>query len=169
MIVVAIIGILAAVAIPAFMKYVRRAKTNEAVLNIRKIYENSRSYFFDERMRQGSTTALSPQFPDSEALTPAADCCFSPGGKCPADGPATWQTPTWQGLNFSVDDPHYYRFAYESTGTAGAGVGSVFTARAVGDLDCDGTFSTFEMIGTFVAAQHEVTGSSGIYKLNDLE
>ena len=37
MIVVAIIGILAAVAIPAFLEYMKRGKTTEASLNLNKI------------------------------------------------------------------------------------------------------------------------------------
>ena len=44
MIVVAIIGILAAVAIPAFMKYIRRSKTVEATMNVRKLFDSSVSY-----------------------------------------------------------------------------------------------------------------------------
>ena len=39
MIVVAIIGILAAVAIPAFINYMRRAKTTEATLGIDRMFE----------------------------------------------------------------------------------------------------------------------------------
>lgn len=39
MVVVAIIGILAAVAIPAFMKNARKAKTAEATTNVKKMYE----------------------------------------------------------------------------------------------------------------------------------
>ena len=39
MVVVAIIGILAAVAIPAFMKNARKAKTAEAVTNVKKLYD----------------------------------------------------------------------------------------------------------------------------------
>jgi type IV pilus assembly protein PilA len=167
MIVVAIIGILAAVAIPAFIKYVRRAKTVEAVQNLRRIYESSRSYFLDERQSQGSFTAYIPQFPDTEVTTPAANCCFSAGQKCLTPG-AAWQSPTWNGLNFSLDDPHYYRYDYESTGTAGAGFGSRFTARARGDLDCDNNLSTFEMIGFYNPGQHEVEGSA-VYKNLELE
>ena len=45
MIVVAIIGILAAVAIPAFMKYIRRSKTVEATMNLRKLFDSSVAYF----------------------------------------------------------------------------------------------------------------------------
>ena len=49
MIVVAIIGILASVAIPAFMKYIRRSKTVEATMNIRKMFDATVSYFASER------------------------------------------------------------------------------------------------------------------------
>ena len=48
MIVVAILGILAAVAIPAFLKYIKRSKTTEATMNIRKMYDSSVSYFSTE-------------------------------------------------------------------------------------------------------------------------
>jgi prepilin-type N-terminal cleavage/methylation domain-containing protein len=45
MIVVAIIGILAAVAIPAFMKYIKKSKTSEAREFVKKIYDGARQYF----------------------------------------------------------------------------------------------------------------------------
>ena len=41
MIVVAIMGLLAAIAIPAFTKYIRRSKTSEAVMNLRKLFDGS--------------------------------------------------------------------------------------------------------------------------------
>jgi hypothetical protein len=43
-------------------------------------------------------------------------------------------------LQFSVDDPHYYSYAYKVDGKK-------FTVSAYGDLDCDGEYSTFEMSG----------------------
>ena len=45
MIVVAIIGILAAVAIPAFMDYMKKSKKTEASLQLNKIAKNSKAYF----------------------------------------------------------------------------------------------------------------------------
>ena len=45
MIVVAIIGILAAVAIPAFIKYIRKSKTVEATEGLDKINIGAKSYF----------------------------------------------------------------------------------------------------------------------------
>ena len=45
MIVVVILGILAAVAIPAFTRYVKRSKTSEATGNIMKIYQGQLTYY----------------------------------------------------------------------------------------------------------------------------
>jgi prepilin-type N-terminal cleavage/methylation domain-containing protein len=164
MIVVAIIGILAAVAIPAFMKYIRRSKTTEATMNIRKLFDSSVSYFEEEHAAR-TGTIVPKQFPMSQGATPATTPCGQPGDKFQPN-PLTWSgNETWNALNFSVDDPHYYWYSYDSTGT---GTGSQFTARANGDLNCNGTYSTFERIGT-VDAQGNVTGGSGLYKNLPLE
>src|SRR5688572_33189750 len=45
MIVVAIIGILAAVAIPAFMDYMKKSKKTEASLQLNKVAKNAKVYF----------------------------------------------------------------------------------------------------------------------------
>ena len=45
MIVVAIIGILAAVAIPAFMKYIKKSKNSESKVNVEKLYNGGKIYF----------------------------------------------------------------------------------------------------------------------------
>src|SRR4051812_21229181 len=83
MIVVAIIGILAAVAIPAFMKYIRRSKTTEPLLNLRKIYDSSVAYFESEHAQQNGTV-LPKQFPTSIGWTPNGPgvCCVGVGQKC---------------------------------------------------------------------------------------
>src|SRR5262249_19214089 len=117
MIVVAIIGILAAVAIPAFMKYIRRSKTSEASMNVRKLYDSSVSYYEAEHAdRAGSI--LAKQFPAAAVVTPAAHCCANAGEKCPPD-PTLWQDTagTWAALNFSVDDPFYYHYPSHSPPT----------------------------------------------------
>jgi len=167
-VVVAIIGILAAVAIPAFMKNARKAKTAEATTNVKKIYDGARSYYEEELVARGSNTPIDKQFPDDTTSTeaPAAGaCCAQAGDKC-IPTPASWNTVSWNALKFSMDDPHYYSYTYESSGS---GTDSAFTARARGDLDCDGTFSTFEMVGSIQAADGSVTGSAGLFKTNELE
>ena len=165
MIVVAIIGILAAVAIPSFMKYIRRSKTTEASMNVRKLYDSSVTYFEAEHTDSTGAT-LSKQFPTAVATaTPGvAVCCGSTGGKCQPNN-AYWTAGTWSALNFSVDDPFYFSYAYASSGTD---TGSKFTAGAYGDLNCDTVTSTFERAGS-VDAQFNVTGGSGLYVVNDIE
>src|SRR4051794_17918250 len=85
MIVVAIIGILAAVAIPSFMKYIRRSKTTEAAMNIRKLYDSSVAYYESEHAAPNGDI-LAKQFPKGASVAtwvPAqGTCAGSPGQKC---------------------------------------------------------------------------------------
>ncbi len=165
MIVVAIIGILAAVAIPAFMRYIAKSKSTEAMQSLRRLYEGSRSYYMDIGTQRGTVGALPLQFPDAEPITPAVTCCSNPGGKCPPN-PTVWDSATWNSLHFDLPDPHYYRYEYEASGTD---TDAAFTARAVGDIDCDTNLSTFEMTAHANAAGRDITGSAGIFKKDETE
>jgi type IV pilus assembly protein PilA len=175
MVVVAIIGILAAVAIPAFMKNARKAKTTEATTNIKKIAEGASSYYHEEMIASGTAVPIQRQFPgpagalaaagDTEPAIPGGHPCCAVAGisKC-QPAPTLWTDPLWQQLKFSMDDPHYYAYMYDhdQVATPANGValmatsitlgdGSTpteyFVADAIGDLNCDGTFSTFETFG----------------------
>ncbi|MEI8254343.1 MAG: prepilin-type N-terminal cleavage/methylation domain-containing protein [Deltaproteobacteria bacterium] len=163
MIVVAILGILAAVAIPAFIKYMRRAKTTEAVDKLAYLFRMSSTYFTGERGARAynSATIADSQFPVSATLTPASP----PSGTRTTDVPTTWDSATWNALSFSIADPHYYAYQYDSSGS---GTSSAFTARAVGNLDGDAILSTFERSGGS-NSQRMVQGSQGIYMENELE
>ena len=81
------------------------------------------------------------------------------------DPALTWADATWQALSFSIADPHYYSYGYDSTGT---GVSAAFTARACGNLDGVGGFSTFERAGG-MNTQLEVQGSQGIWMIREME
>jgi type IV pilus assembly protein PilA len=163
MIVVAIIGILAAVAIPAFMKYIRRSKTVEATMNLRRLFDSSVAYYYADHA--GSTgAAMAKQFPTSVAKTPAATCCGNTGDKCPP-APTNFTADTWAALNFSVDDPFYYRYQYDTSGTETA---ANFKAWAFGDLDCDTILSTYERSGS-VMTDRTVSGGGGLYSKLEIE
>src|SRR4026208_1777772 len=74
MIVVAIIGILAAVAVPAFMDYMKKSKKTEASLQLNKIAKNSKVLY-------NTNSAFSTV---DASQTPGTNCCASTGKKCPA-------------------------------------------------------------------------------------
>jgi type IV pilus assembly protein PilA len=170
MIVVAIIGILAAVAIPAFMKYIRRSKTVEATMNVRKLFDSSVAYFEGDHADKTGAT-LAKQFPTSvTAITPwggvTSTCCGQTGDKCKPD-PTNFQDTagTWSALNFSVDDPFYFGYQYISKGTE---TSANFQAYAYGDLDCDSINSTYMRAGS-VLSDRSVSGGSGLFTKNEIE
>jgi type IV pilus assembly protein PilA len=167
MIVVAIIGILAAVAIPAFMKYIRRSKTVEATMNVRKLFDSSVSYFEGEHADK-TGNPLAKQFPTNAGPSPGATataaCCGQAGDKC-KPAPTNFQSNTWSSLNFSVDDPFYFVYQYTTSGTE---TSAVFGAWAFGDLDCDSIQSTYERSGS-VMPDRSVSGGSGLYSNNEIE
>jgi hypothetical protein len=89
-------------------------------------------------------TILPKQFPVTTPLTPAAPACI---GYVPVPHhftDADWSHPTWVALGFRPEAPSYFQFEFISDGI---GRGSHFTVRAVGDLDCDGMTTTFELPG----------------------
>ena len=161
MIVVAIIGILAAVAIPAFLKYIKRSKTTEATMNVRRLFDSSVSYYDnDHTTPNGSIVAA--QFPADVIVTPSLSAI---GNEKRDPSQADWVAASWSSLNFAVSDPHYYAYQYNSEGTR---IGSTFTASAFGNLDGDTVYSTFVRVGS-VRAGNEVRGGAGLYQQNELE
>ena len=164
MIVVAIIGILAATALPAFMKYIRRSKTTEAAMNIRKLYDASVAYYASERATSLGGILANPS-PTTVGPSPAVGfCCTTAGRKC-APNNNLWTSTSWKSLNFSVDDPFYYWYQYVSAGIETA---ANFQAYAYGNLDCDSIYSTFQRSGS-VLADRSVSGGSGLFSKNDIE
>jgi type IV pilus assembly protein PilA len=131
MIVVAIIGILAAVAIPAFMDYMKKSKKTEASLQLNKISKNAKVYF-------ATNTAFPPT---ATAVLPGADggaCSGTTSSKFTVVPQSTWAADAgWAALDFEIDEPNL--FSYHYTG------GSSALATAVGDLDCDGTKITYRL------------------------
>ena len=170
MIVVAIIGILAAVAIPAFTKYIKKSRTAEATQHLGKLWAGSLVYYETDHVKLNSTTnvteALDKQFPSATAAAEyTTDCGCGPGAKCPGSSTAWTQDSIWMALNFSIPDPHNYQPEYTGHAT---GTNSTFTASAVGDLNCDGTKATFSRIGA-IGPSGDVTGNSAPSVTNELE
>ena len=140
MIVVAIIGILAAVAIPAFIKYIRKSKTVEATEALDKVKVGAREYFVVDHWSSAGTL-LTKQFPNAVTVIPTSGPCCQ---KC-TNASSEWDGAGWDALKFALTEPHYFEYTFTATGSSNA---SQYVARAQGDLDCDGTNSTFEIRGS---------------------
>jgi type IV pilus assembly protein PilA len=167
MIVVAIIGVLAAVAIPAFIKYVRRSKTMEAAMNLRKLYDSSVSYYVGDHT-DAAGGILPKQFSAPQGWTPAQGACCP--NKCvPNQPPGEWLTPTWQSLNFGVDDPHYFSYQVAADVGNGSSAGDRQQLQASADLNCDGVYSLFQRTVIVGAGLSIISGGSGLYSQNELE
>jgi Tfp pilus assembly major pilin PilA len=122
-----VVGILAAVAIPAFMDYTHRGRRVEAPLQLNKLSKMAKVFYIEN--------GRYPVF-DQEA-TPARSCCGQPGNKCqPAND--NWRTEPWTALDFEIDEPHLYRYGYKSDGDK-------LEAVAIGDVDCDGQEATYKL------------------------
>ncbi|MBI5478770.1 MAG: hypothetical protein HY906_07945 [Deltaproteobacteria bacterium] len=120
-------GMAAAIAIPSFIKYVRRSKEAEGRENVRRIAAGARAYHQHYRGPDRRFT-----FPATTPWTPAQECCKT-GGRCPANASA-WSHPTWKALDFSLADSHYYQYRFVSEGK---GKKAKFTVEARADLDCN--------------------------------
>ena len=168
MIVVAIIGILAAVAIPAFMKYIKKSKTAEANQFLKKMSDAARVYY-DEPNFTGAATltpgVVAKGFPAQNALSgDPGMCALSAGGGTEKGAVANyvWDSDVpWASLGFSMADPYYYAYQFQTDAT------TTYTALAQGDLDCDGTKSTFTLFGQVVAG--EVNTAADVIKASPLE
>src|SRR5688572_13958140 len=161
MIVVAILGILAALAIPAFIGYVRRSKTSEATGNVNSMFKSAAAYFNQERTGRGiDATGSSYCTVEGDSLNPA-----NPG----SEKQAYTAGVNAQALGFRIAD--YVYFGYDFSGTSGCthGVGEhVYTFFAQGDLDDDANNSTFEL-ATSVHTDMTLYHARGFYVVNEVE
>jgi type IV pilus assembly protein PilA len=151
MIVVAIIGVLAALAIYGVRKYLSNAKTAEARTALGRMAKDAQNAFEKENLSQdivvvGEKSDISRGLcDDAAASVPAAPVDIANGKY--QSSPAEWKDGAgWECLKFSMSDPQYFLYDYESSATTGVN-GSTFTARANGDLDGDADLSTFEFFG----------------------
>ena len=137
MIVVAIIGILAAIAIPNFIRYQLRSKTAEARTNMGGIKTNQESFRSSEDNYANVTTITPAAIPGTVKAAWAGAACAG------CNRTATNACNEFSCIGFQPSGQVYYQ--YDSPHRiAAAAVTAEFAIGAVADLDGDGNLGSFE-------------------------
>jgi type IV pilus assembly protein PilA len=184
MIVVAIIGVLAALAIYGVTKYLATSKTSEAKNAIGSITRGASAAY-----EKGMTPSEILGGGTSSAGTSRSLCgsaTFVPSGAVPAgmkynpnqaegsDFETGNTTTGWRCLRFSGAQPSYYRYSYFAasgylapSGAPSLGA-SAFEAGAQGDTDGDGIIGTFVRSGS-IDASGNLNLATSVLGVNELE
>jgi type IV pilus assembly protein PilA len=184
MIVVAIIGVLAALAIYGVNRYLASAKTGEAKDKVGAISRAAQQSY--ERENIGSQ-----QLAEGTESTVAAHSLCGNAVAVPAAVPkGTKYQPTttdgsdfqsgdvmngWKCLKFSMTQPHYYQYNYLKD-AAVSGItnpapctANCYDAAARGDLDGDSITSGFSRTGTINTTTKQLTASTQLHVENEFE
>lgn len=159
MIVVAIIGVLAALAIYGVNRYVQNAKTTEARTSVARIAKDAASAYARPKtdtsvLEDGVLTPGGAGAAQSNMLCDKAENAVPasgvPKGEKIQAKPEEWdegsESKGWRCLRFELTDPQMYQYAYDADVTAGT-----FSAIARGDLKGSGEVdSKFTMSGKVV-------------------
>lgn len=140
MIVVVIIGILAALAIYGVQKYVTNSKSAEARMAVGRMSKDAAAYFEAEKMA-GTTLTVGSSVGVSRQLCPTATTAIpatlqTEGVKFQPAASSWNDNAGWTCLNFSMTQPIYFQYRYVSDGTTtgAAASGDGYTAFAQASL-----------------------------------
>jgi len=187
MIVVAIIGVLAALAIYGVRRYLASAKTSEAKANVGAITRAAVAAYERETYANqllgdaaNSTTAMHTLCASAANRVPAATPAgtkYQPSTADAVDFNTGDNVTGWKCLKFGMTQPVYYSYGYVTgagTGLAGA-TAAGFEVNAFGDLNGDGAGAVVPgpKIATFARGgdvrNGEVVLSTTIFTQNEAE
>lgn len=162
MVVVAIIGILAAIAIPGYRTYLLRSKASEAPLVLKAMFTGASTYYSTERMGSGFAAVNSVSC--NIATIATSPWPLTPGTKTEwVSGRAGW---TEVGVDLTGEGLY---FGYDSIPAAGTGgVCNLAPDTPLGELHAHGDLDGDTTVGTYLLlygtdAENEVYRSPGIY------
>jgi prepilin-type N-terminal cleavage/methylation domain-containing protein len=164
MLVVAMIGILSSIGGVAWMRYVKRSRTTEAVGHLQKMWAGSIAYYETDHASSAGVL-LDKQFPCSSSAdsTVEATCCSTSTGRCAGNDPV-YSTAPWTSISFNISDSHLYRPLFRTC----ADPKKNLVLEAWGDLDCDTNLAVFTRRAD-VNTNGEVTGYGTPVILNETE
>jgi len=163
MIVVAIIGILAAVAIPAFIDYIRKSKASEVNENLDKCYKGSVDYFDKPHGMSNGVTVSSvlPPSMSGEICPSHAGNIAGLNGESGFIPPATFDTgtdaSTLRGINLIITEAVYGCYQYE-TDSDTPGDGDTFRCQAWTNIDDDTADAHWWKTGTYQTETNSFQG-----------
>jgi type II secretory pathway pseudopilin PulG len=165
MITIAILGILAALAIPAFTGYMSRSKTAEVSANLNHMFKGAAAYYAGEFAGKGISSTVS------------GNCIVPDGAASPPTPSNTKQRfapdATFTAIHFLISDYVYFSYGLTSADTTSTcrhtkNTAALYTLYANGDLDHDATMSTFELaVGS--DSSNTLFHRRGFYVINELE
>ena len=136
MIVVSIIGILAAIAIPNFLRYQLRTRATETLTHLKGIATTETAYYAEH----GGYVSVSPPVP----------------GSLPGAQRVPWQTGTsFDLIGWAPDGGVVFQYAVRADDPTSMGSYTRFTAETTSDLDNDGVQAYFAVI-------HPLAGVGGL-------
>jgi type IV pilus assembly protein PilA len=155
MIVVAIVGVLAVIAVFSIRKYMANAKTAEARDKLGQIAKDSGVAYDRTTLASATVYAIGSKSNLQHALCKSATATVPSAqtavrGRKYQSSSADWYAGDgltgWRCLKFSMNDPQYYMYSYSAPTVTGTSAN--FTATANGDLNGNGILSTFSIGGS---------------------
>ncbi|PRP96553.1 hypothetical protein ENSA5_36290 [Enhygromyxa salina] len=161
------LGVVGALVLPAFTGYLAEAKTTEATAQTQTILAAA----LRAREAAGSCEPLLGKAGPTPPL--AVLCHEGAGGRCravadPSAGEghyprSAWtEDPLWKAIAYAPDDALGHRFHYSIEVELDGAQGCRITVQAVGDLDGDGVYSTYERVATVAADGSQTLAPLGI-------
>ena len=142
--------ILAAVAIPGFMRYIKDSKTSEAKENLKAIADGALSYFETEHVYDLNGMAPASRLYPGDPVEKTATSTYKNSaikhiGTCkqigvkqnPNSVTAALQVDPWASIKFQINKPFYYQYSYVSAGEQGKTT-STFNTSALASLSVEG-------------------------------
>jgi|GEM_PF-1223240 len=143
------------IVVPTLLKPPRRPRAwDERAGNLKAIGNGAQIWYGEQKndpdgnpMRRHFPSAASPTGITSGSYTaPAQKPCASGNAQYKKNG-KIWDKQPWRALKFGVNKAQYAQYVYIANNSNTKGNPS-FTVMTFSDLDCDGTLSTYRVIGT---------------------